>query len=115
MEQAKAHGRTLGHPRIEELRGKDAVTLKAEERVLPQIEAARRKGLTTLRAIAAELEPLQVKAPRDGTTWGAAQVANNSSANERVSEPRSFSFLTRYSGDLSAQYTIIDQYTGVDG
>jgi hypothetical protein len=76
LEQAKARGRTLGHPRIEELRGKGAVTLKAGERVLPQIEAARRKGLTTLRAIAAELEPLQVKTPRDGTTWGAAQVAN---------------------------------------
>jgi hypothetical protein len=44
--------------------------------VLPQIEAARRKGLTTLRAIAAGLEPLQVKTPRGGTTWGAAQVAN---------------------------------------
>jgi hypothetical protein len=29
LEQAKARGRTLGHPRIEELRNKGAVTLKA--------------------------------------------------------------------------------------
>jgi hypothetical protein len=72
----KACGRTLGHPRIEELRGKDAVTLKAEERVPPQIETVRRKGLRTLRAIAAELEPLQVKTLRGGKTWVAAQVAN---------------------------------------
>jgi hypothetical protein len=39
----------------------------------------------------------------------------SSNASERVSEPRSSSFLTRYSADLSAQYNIIDQYTGVDG
>jgi hypothetical protein len=50
--------------------------VKAEERVLPQIEAARRKGLTTLSAIAAELEALQIKTPLGGTTWDAAQVAN---------------------------------------
>jgi hypothetical protein len=35
-------------------------------RELGQIEASRRKGLTTLRAIAAEFEPLQVKTPRAG-------------------------------------------------
>jgi hypothetical protein len=91
LEQAKARGRTLGHPRIEELRGKDAVTLKAEERVLPQIEAARPKGLTTLRAMAAELEPLQVKAPRDGTTWGLHRSSQypQAQARELVSRGRS--------------------------
>jgi hypothetical protein len=68
--------------------------------------------LTTLRAIAAELEPLQVKTPRAGRR--AAQIANILK-RERECGSRSFSFLTRYSGDLSAQYTIIDQYTGVDG
>jgi hypothetical protein len=88
LEQAKARGRTLGHPRIEELRGKGAVTLKAGERVLPQIEAARRKGLTALRAIAAELEPLQVKTPRDVGCCTGRQYPQ-AQARESVSRGRS--------------------------
>jgi DNA invertase Pin-like site-specific DNA recombinase len=71
----------LGHPRIEELRGKGAVTLKADadafaERILPTIASIQARGITTMRGIAAELERLQFKTPRGGTTWAPAQVAN---------------------------------------
>jgi hypothetical protein len=73
----------LGHPRIDELRGKAAVTLKADadafaERILPTTASILARGITTMRAIAAELERLQFKTPRGGGTWA--------SGGERVEE-----------------------------
>jgi hypothetical protein len=84
MQPDSKAGRTctgLGHPRIEELRGKGAVTLKADadafaERILPTIASIQARGITTMRGIAAELERLQFKTPRGGSTWAPAQVAN---------------------------------------
>jgi DNA invertase Pin-like site-specific DNA recombinase len=71
----------LGNPNIKDLAGTGAVTLKANadafaERVLPMIGDAQRRGHTTLRAIAAELERLRVKTARGGSTWDPKQVAN---------------------------------------
>jgi hypothetical protein len=108
----RAVGR-LAIPPIEELRGKGVLTLKAEGRVLPQIEAAR----DHVARHCGRARTAEVKTQRRGV--GRRGVLHRSpispSASESVSEPRSFSFLTRYSGDLSAQCAIIDQYTGVDG
>jgi hypothetical protein len=53
-------------------------------RELGQIEASRRKGLTTLRAIAAEFEPLQVKTPRAGRRAVLHRSPISSSARESV-------------------------------
>jgi DNA invertase Pin-like site-specific DNA recombinase len=46
------------------------------ERVLPMIRDAQARGHTTLRAIAVELERLQVRTARGGRSWDPRQVAN---------------------------------------
>jgi DNA invertase Pin-like site-specific DNA recombinase len=81
LAQAKAEGVQLGHPRIHELAGKGAVTMKVEAdkfaaRVLPIIEGIQARGISTHRGIAAELQRLQVRTARGGTSWGQGQVAN---------------------------------------
>jgi DNA invertase Pin-like site-specific DNA recombinase len=81
LQVAKARGVKLGHPRIEELRGKAAPILAAEadafaERLLPTIAGIQARGHISLRAIAAELERLQFRTRRGGTTWDPRQVAN---------------------------------------
>lgn len=75
----ECHG--LGHPRIADLKGKGAVSLKADadafaERVVPVITAIQARGVTSLRGIAAELERMRMSTPRGNTGWHASQVRN---------------------------------------
>jgi DNA invertase Pin-like site-specific DNA recombinase len=81
LAQAKARGVKLGHPRIDEIVGKGVAAVKAQadqvaERVLPIIEGVQARGITTARGIGAELERLQVRTSRGGTSWSASQVQN---------------------------------------
>ena len=77
---AKIRGVTLGSPAIAKARASSIETKKANAdahaaRVLPVIEAIRKTGATSLRAIAAELTARKVETARGGE-WNAAQVSN---------------------------------------
>jgi DNA invertase Pin-like site-specific DNA recombinase len=77
---AKARGVKLGSPAIEKARASSIATNQANAdaraaRVLPIIEAIRKTGATSLRAIAAELTARKVETARGGT-WTAVQVSN---------------------------------------
>jgi len=77
---AKIRGVTLGSPAIAKARASSIETKKANAdahaaRVLPVIEAIRKTGATSLRAIAAELAARKVETARGGE-WNAAQVSN---------------------------------------
>lgn len=77
---AKARGVRLGSPAIEKARASSIATNQANAdahaaRVLPVIEAIRKAGATSLRAIAAELTARNVPTVRGGA-WSAMQVSN---------------------------------------
>ena len=77
---AKARGVRLGSPAIEKARASSIATNQANAdahaaRVLPVIEAIRKTGAASLRAIAAELTARKVETARGGT-WTAVQVSN---------------------------------------
>ena len=77
---AKIRGVKLGSPVIEKARASSIETKKANAdahaaRVLPVIEAIRKTGAASLRAIAAELTARKVETARGGE-WNAAQVSN---------------------------------------
>lgn len=77
---AKIRGVKLGSPAIAKARASSIETKKANAnahaaRVLPVIEAIRKTGATSLRAIAAELTARKVETARGGE-WNAAQVSN---------------------------------------
>lgn len=77
---AKARGVKLGSPAIEKARASSIATNQANAaahaaRVLPVIEAIRKTGATSLRAIAAELTARKVETVRGGA-WSAMQVSN---------------------------------------
>lgn len=77
---AKIRGVKLGSPVIEKARASSIETKKANAdahaaRVLPIIEAIRKTGAASLRAIAAELTARKVETARGGE-WNAAQVSN---------------------------------------
>lgn len=77
---AKARGVKLGSPAIEKARASSIATNQANAdahaaRVLPVIEAIRKAGATSLRAIAAELTARAVPTVRGGA-WSAMQVSN---------------------------------------
>lgn len=77
---AKARGVVLGSPAIEKARASSIATNQANAaahaaRVLPVIEAIRKTGATSLRAIAAELTARKVETVRGGA-WSAMQVSN---------------------------------------
>lgn len=77
---AKARGVKLGSPAIEKARASSIETKKANAaahaaRVLPVIEAIRKTGINSLRAIAAELTARKVETARRGE-WTAVQVSN---------------------------------------
>lgn len=77
---AKVRGVKLGSPSIAKARASSIETKKANAdahaaRVLPVIEAIRRTGATSLRAIAAELTARKVETARGGK-WSAVQVNN---------------------------------------
>lgn len=77
---AKARGVKLGSPVIEKARASSIATNQANAaahaaRVLPVIEAIRKTGATSLRAIAAELTARKVPTVRGGA-WTAVQVSN---------------------------------------
>jgi DNA invertase Pin-like site-specific DNA recombinase len=77
---AKARGVKLGSPAIEKARASSIETKKANAdahaaRVLPVIEAIRKTGVTSRRAIAAELTARKVETARGGV-WTAVQVSN---------------------------------------
>lgn len=80
MAAAKARGVKLGSPAIDKARAVSIEVKKASAadhaaRVLPVIEAIRKTGATSLRAIAAELTARKVETARGGE-WNAAQVRN---------------------------------------
>lgn len=77
---AKARGVKLGNPNIAKARASAIVTNQAKaaanaEAVLPIIEAIQKSGVTSLRAIAAELTARKVPTARGGD-WAAPQVRN---------------------------------------
>ena len=77
---AKARGVKLGSPAIEKARASSIATNQANAdahaaRVLPVIEAIRKTGAASLRAIAAELTARKVETARGGI-WTAVQVSN---------------------------------------
>lgn len=77
---AKARGVKLGNPHIAKARASAIVTNQAKaaanaEAVLPIIEAIQKSGVTSLRAIAAELTARKVPTVRGGD-WAAPQVRN---------------------------------------
>ncbi len=77
---AKARGVKLGNPNIAKARASAIVTNQAKaaanaEAVLPIIEAIQKSGVTSLRAIAAELTARKVPTVRGGD-WAAPQVRN---------------------------------------
>lgn len=77
---AKARGVKLGSPAIEKARASSIATNQANAdahaaRVLPIIEAIRKTGATSLRAIAAELTSRKVSTVRGGA-WSAMAVHN---------------------------------------
>ena len=77
---AKARGVKLGSPAIEKARASSIATNQANAaahaaRVLPVIEAIRKTGAPSLRAIATELTARKVETARGGT-WTAVQVIN---------------------------------------
>ena len=77
---AKARGVRLGSPAIEKARASSIATNQANAdahaaRVLPVIEAIRKTGAASLRAIAAELTARKVETARGGI-WTAVQVSN---------------------------------------
>jgi len=77
---AKARGVKLGSPAIEKARASSIATNQANAaahaaRVLPVIEAIKKTGATSLRAIAAELTARKVETVRGGA-WSAMQVSN---------------------------------------
>jgi DNA invertase Pin-like site-specific DNA recombinase len=82
LQAKKAAGAKLGNPEVLAAHREASIeTRQAQadahaERVLPMIEDAQRRGHTTLRAIAAELERLQVRTARGGRNWDPRQVAN---------------------------------------
>lgn len=77
---AKARGVKLGNPNIAKARASAIVTNQAKaaanaEAVLPIIKAIQQSGVTSLRAIAAELTARKVPTVRGGD-WAAPQVRN---------------------------------------
>ena len=77
---AKVRGVKLGSPAIEKanaasIESKKAAAVAHAARVLPVIEAIRKTGATSLRAIAAELTARKVSTVRGGA-WTAVQVSN---------------------------------------
>jgi DNA invertase Pin-like site-specific DNA recombinase len=77
---AKAKGVRLGNPQIEGARRRAATVIKAEadraaSNVLPIIAEIRKSGSTTLRAVADALNARGISAPRGGR-WYATSVRN---------------------------------------
>jgi DNA invertase Pin-like site-specific DNA recombinase len=77
---AKARGTKLGNPQLKEAsaRGNAVKAAQADEHALrtyTHIKDMRKRGITTLRAIAAELNRLRVPTANDGT-WGPRNVNN---------------------------------------
>jgi DNA invertase Pin-like site-specific DNA recombinase len=77
----KAQGVKLGGPKITEAAaiGRERIAHRADvfaERLAPVVADARRRGITTLAAIAAELARLNWAKPRGGTEWTATDVRN---------------------------------------